>query len=263
MAKILLFIFSFFISSFIFSNEIPLEDLTQNDVKDITSEISSNFIHTSVSSTKSLGAVFGFELGIAAGVTSADKIDALIKRADPTADEIGRIPHAFLFGKVSIPLGFSFDMSYLPDLEIDGISLGSKGLGVSYDFNSILTLPFHLGAKLTYTQTDFEFETRDPNTNALINGKFSGKTTGIYAYVSKQLLIVEPYIGLGVVKTDGDLSADVSLFEYTTATKVNSEESSSHLIIGGNFNLILLNLGLEYSRLFDTDRVTAKFNIGF
>ena len=78
---------------------------------------------------------------------------------------------------------------------------------------------------------------------------------------SKDLVIVEPYIGIGLIESDSDLAASASIFNFTTNTSASAKESSLHLTVGLEVNLLILKAGLEYNRAFDVDRLSAK--VGF
>ena len=89
--------------------------------------------------------------------------------------------------------------------------------------------------------------------------------------VACMLAAVGASLGLGqwalgattVTKTAGTGSTTVFNTAYTASQSANEKKSSTLLILGSDANLGLVKFGLEYSRLFDTGRLTGKFSFYF
>jgi len=246
-----------------FAKNIPLEDLSKQDFEDLLGEFSANFNHSTVTSASKLGMIFGFQFGVVGGLTKSDKIDELMKEADSNSNGVSSIPTAALIGKVTAPFGVGAEVSFVPSFDIQGLKMKNLGLALTYDIGSVLKIPVGLGIKATYTKTDIEFETKDPSTGADIDAVFSGNVKGLTLFAGRKFIIVEPYVGLGIVKADGDLSADTSLFSYSSNRKETAKKSSAHVVVGANLNLLALKLGVEYSNLLGTSKVLGKLNFGF
>ena len=127
-----------------------------------------------------------------------------------------------------------------------------------------IDLPVDLAIKLHTTKSEFEFESVVSSVNTKY--KFDNTVMGLTAFVSKDLIFAEPYVGLGVVNGEGELSASgTAVFDpsYTSAVSASKKTSSTLLLIGSDFKLLVLKLGVEYARLFDTDRYSAKLSFFF
>ncbi len=250
-------------TNFAYSQTIPLENIDQQDLESIVQDFSANFHHTSVSSAASLGAIFGFEVGLILGTTTSDKLNDIAQAVDPGTESVDSIPHAGLTLRVSVPLGFTGELTMIPGIDVDDFELDTRSIAIAWDSSMFLNWPITLGFKYVLSDTNMKFTTEVSNVPA--NAEYDSDTSGLYVYLSKSFIIVEPYIGLGAVKGDGTLSASASIFDgaFTSATSASADETSTHFILGANVDLLFLNLGLEYGRLFDTSKISAKISFGF
>ena len=97
-----------------YASDIELDNLSQQDVDDISEEFSANFVHSTVSGASTMGSIFGFEVGIVGRVSDASKIGALVKEQDANSD-VSSLYDAGLMAQVSIPFGITAEMVYLPE----------------------------------------------------------------------------------------------------------------------------------------------------
>ena len=91
-----------------------LQDIKEEDFNKITKEFAANFVHTTVTPPNSLGALFGFEVGIIGGVTRAKNIETISKSISSSSN-LKYLPHAGIMGQVTIPFGISFEGSFFPE----------------------------------------------------------------------------------------------------------------------------------------------------
>lgn len=261
--KILTTLFAFLVSPLVSAQDFQFPTLTKQELEKSSKEFLTNFTHTSVSGASSLGSIWGFEVGILGGITDAPETGKLIRKADPDSD-IDSLPHAGLLGRVTVPFGLTFEASLIPKIKMDDAEFSQMSLAAQWNFFSF---PFiDLAAKAHYSKGSLEFnQTIDSDADGQVN--YDHNTFGIMAMASANALIVEPYAGLGFVTGDSEMDFTASsgndLFDFTSERSASVEETSSHIVLGAEVSLLILNFGLEYSRMFDTSRYTGKLSLSF
>lgn len=245
------------------ANDFRFPTITQDDLTNMSEEFMGNFTHTSVSGASALGAIFGFEVGILGGVTSASEIETIMKRANSSFD-LGYLPHAGLMGRVTIPLGLTFELNLFPTIKTSSAEFGQYSGAVQWDFFSFPLI--NLAGKVHYSKGNFKLnQAIGTDTTGAID--YDHSVYGAQILASVNALIIEPYAGIGLARGESDLafsaSAGNNLFSFTDARSASVSKTSVHLLAGANINLLLLNFGLEYANVFGTSRYTGKFTIGF
>lgn len=255
-----------------YASDIELDNLSQQDVDDISEEFSANFVHSTVSGASTMGSIFGFEVGIVGRVSDASKIGALVKEQDANSD-VSSLYDAGLMAQVSIPFGITAEMVYLPELELSGLSVNRTSFGAKWTItDGLLVLPFNLAVRAHYSTSDLSYSdvinnasTGGNNVNADIG--IESKSYGANVTASLDLLMVEPYAGIGYVSSDTDINVNASggadIFSYTSAQSASSSSSGLHYFVGAQANLLIFKLAAEYSNVYGIDRVTGKIAFGF
>ncbi|MCB0383920.1 MAG: hypothetical protein KDD43_00905 [Bdellovibrionales bacterium] len=255
-----------------FGQDLDFDDIDKADLEKIIGDLSANFAHTTVSGASALGAVFGFEFGLIGGMTSTPGIDKLVKETDPNADSAA-LPHAGLLVQFSVPMGVTVEANLIPSFGSDDFKFSNTGIGVKWTMtDSILSLPFNLALKGNITKTELTFKTVINNAstgNIPVDSKleFSNTSMGLAAVISKNILFFEPYFGFGFINSDGDLKVDGTgtIFDttLTTGKSAGAKNSGTHMFLGADLDLFILKLGLEYSKIIDADRYSAKLAFSF
>lgn len=256
--------------------EIPtLNNIEQQDVKDVGKEFSANFAHTSVTGANALGAIFGFELGLLAGITETPRLQELVKRVDSTT-VIENIPHAGLLGMISIPFGVTAELVLLPQKTIADISFKNTSAAIKWTFSDILlpkipllslALKLHTDSNtLSYSQT-----INNSSTVGDVHSKisFENSTFGYQFIAGLNLFIVRPYIGFGKISAETDLNisanggATIFSPSFSTGQSASAKSSGDHFLAGATIDLLLLHIGFETSRVLGKDRYSFKLTAGF
>lgn len=241
---------------------LAFDQLTDGQTKSIIKEFSANFTQTSVSGASPLGDVFGFEIGVIAGMTKTDDINTLAKSADPSLN-VDKIPHASLVALVTVPFGVTLEANLVPEVGNDDFKFSNMGLGAKWSLtSSVLELPLSLAIKAHYMKTKLKFKQTVSSVDA--NVDFDDMVTGAMLLVSKKFAFVEPYIGYGMVSGNGDFDVQgTTQFFQSGVTNYSSKESGSHLVVGAELGLLFLKIGAEYAQLFGTSRYSAKVALSF
>lgn len=246
-------------------------NLTQSDFDNAIRELSGNSTYHSVTGAASLGTLFGVEVGFIGGLTSSAEIDKLSKQVDPNAS-MGQLPHASLLAAVSVPMGFTVEALLFPSISVGEIKYQQFGGSLKWTSGSILMLPFNLAARAFFTKNEMSFgqtlnNASTGNVPVAVDVKQENSQFGVQLLASPNLPIIEPYIGIGTVSAKGSLAVSGAttgtIFGFTSAQKAESSPTSTQFILGLNANLLLLNLGIEYNRVFATDSYNLKLGFRF
>src|SRR3954465_12082779 len=115
---------------------IPLQNVTEDDLKSVVGDLSTNFLHTSVSGAGTLGHLFGFEVGLVAGQTATPHINTVAHKADPSVDA-GKVPNAALLGVLTVPLGITGEVMLLPKSGGDDFKVRTLGLAAKWTITEL------------------------------------------------------------------------------------------------------------------------------
>ncbi|MCO4795245.1 MAG: hypothetical protein KC493_16120 [Bacteriovoracaceae bacterium] len=243
------------------------DDVTQTDLDNISKEFAANFVHRPIAPASSLGAIFGFEVGLVAGLTDASKIGEITKRTDPTeSDPLDKLIHAGVLGSVSVPFGITGEVILLPEQNLGDVDISNFSLGIKWTLDSILPIPFvDVAIRGHYSSGELSFS----DTVDAVNTKVSleNTTTGVTLLASAGLMIIEPFVGVGYVTRESTLAATgaAQIFDttFTTAKSSTVDGSSAQIIVGAQLNLLFMKVGAQYESVFDTSVTSAKLTFGF
>lgn len=249
---------------------VPLQNLTEDDFKKIASDMSANFLHTSVSGAGTLGSIWGFEIGVVGGQTSTPNLNEVAQRSDTTGSaDASKLYHGQLLGVLTVPAGFTVEAGFLPKVGKDSFKFDTMSLAVKWTVNEIALpdLPVSLAAKLGVTKSNLSFTQTVPPATSPTDFKFSDTEYMFAAFVSKDLGIFEPFAAFGMVSATADLSASgaTTVFSttYTTDQSASVKRSGTLFTVGTEVKLLAVKLGAEYSSLFGTSRMSGKLSMYF
>lgn len=252
-----------------------LQDIDQSDLDNITREVSANFTHTTVAPAKALGKYLGLELGAFGGATHSPQLGNLVHEVAPKSD-LGKIYHGGLLGMLSIPLGFTLEYTTLPVRRLNDIEVKSHSGAIRWTLTHYFDkLPVHLAVKGHFSNSKFSYQQRIQNTSTAnipvdANIVFDNEVRGGSAILSAHLFFLEPYVGGGVVQGDSSAFINASLSSATifapgmstlNTQHAKSKVKGSHLFGGLHLDFWFVHMGLEYSRILGTDKVTGKFSL--
>ncbi|MEM7647249.1 MAG: DUF6588 family protein, partial [Pseudomonadota bacterium] len=249
-----------FFSNIGYAQAPTFDNISDAQLETIVKEFSANFIHTSVTPPTSLGKVFGVEASLIAGVTESPGIQEISRSVDPNSD-IEYIPHAWILGGVSVPYGVSVELNILPEFDVEGLKMSHTSVGLKWSITDqfFKSLPFDWALRTSYTRSEISFNQTVSNANfpatSDVSVSYENTMIGADSFFGIDFGIVEPYFGIGVVDTDGQLAGSsttgtpYSLFDDTTSQEKSSKQTTSRLTLGCQFHLAAFNIGLEYSNV--------------
>ncbi|MCB0408027.1 MAG: hypothetical protein KDD34_07485 [Bdellovibrionales bacterium] len=255
-------------SSCVWAQDIQFDNIDKKDMENIVSDFTGVFTHTSVSGAAPLGSLFGFEVGLVLSGSKAEKIEKLVKEQDPNAD-IPILPSGGVLGIITVPLGFTFEALIIPEIGDSNFKFQNMSAAAKWSpTETVLSfLPLSIAIKGHLTKTDLTFKQPDPVTSSVeVNSTFKNTITGIQLIASKNLVIAEPYVGIGYIHGDGELSvAGNSIFDpsVTSGTSASATASGAQFFGGAEFKLLIFKLAAEYSHHLDIDRYSFKASAFF
>ncbi len=255
----------FLLSSVKAYSAITLNNLTQDDVNNISKEFASNFTHTIVAPASSYGKIFGFEAGLVGGATKTPNIQKTAKKFDASSN-VSVIPSGGVVAGVSIPLGITGELNLVPKITTSDVTFQNASVALKWTCTALIPdAPFDLAIRVHGGSSKLSYYSVINNINTQTSWK--NKTTGYNVELSKKLLFIEPYVGMGQVSATTDIgvnsSTNQSIFTFTTANKFSASNSGSHIYGGLNLNLFILKIGAEYSRIMGATKAMAKLSLYF
>lgn len=245
---------------------ITLQNIDRDDYNKLVSDFSANSQHSSVSGASSLGEIFGFEVGVVGGSTATPEINRLAKEQDASAN-IGRLYHAAIFGAVSVPFGITIDAGLVPKVGSADFKYNTYALGAKWTFSQLLgDLPVSLAAKAQVAKANVEFKSAPGGVDT--HFEFNNTVTTVLLLVSKDLGLLEPYFAFGSATATGRMTVNGSgsVFsdsDYAASQTASAKRNSIQYMVGTEVKLGVFKLGVEYNRLFSTNRFTGKFTFYF
>ncbi len=244
-----------------------LDNITADDFDKISEEFSANFVHRPVSPASPLGTVFGFEVGLIAGLTDAPEIANISRRENPTeADPFDQIAHAGLYASVSVPFGLTGELILLPETELGDVSISHTSMGLKWTFGNLLGIPvIDMAVRGHFSSSELSYS--DTIDSVATSISLDNTTYGVNLLVSGNLLLVEPFAGVGIVTRDTELSASGSaqIFDttYTTAQSQSIDGTSAQVFAGVQANLLIAKVAAQYENVFGTSVTSVKLTFGF
>ena len=246
-------------SSNAWSYNLEFQNLSQADIEKIAGDFSANFAHTSVSGASSLGDLWGFEIGAIGSYTTTNEIDAIIKREGINANA-DLLANGALLGRVSVPMGLTFEISGIPTVGNDSFEFSNYGGAVMWTLPQ--PLPLELAVKGHYTKTSVTYF--QPVNFVDTEVKYENSVAGLDLIASKSFLVVEPYVGIGYIKADGDftVTGTSTIFNFTASQTASADDTGIEFFAGLEFSFFA-KIALQYANRFGENCYTAKVSIGF
>ncbi|MAE74995.1 MAG: hypothetical protein CL675_12950 [Bdellovibrionaceae bacterium] len=249
-----------------------LDSINESDLEDVVHDFSAVFSHSPLSSAAPLGSVFGIEAALVGGLVSTPNLERLTKENDPTSD-FDQVPYLSLVGQVSLPFGITGEISFLPEVDAEDFTFKTMGLAAKWTLTETLLagFPIDLAIRVHGTQSDLSYSQiiNNASTSGAVTStiEYSNTIYGAQLVLSKNLLVVEPYVGVGFLNASGELgvNGEGSIFDtsYTTASQADADVSGLEYFGGMEVNLLLIRGVVQYSRVFDADKIALKLAFGF
>lgn len=260
-----LIVFSFLLSLPAFA-QVQINDLSKDDVEDVTKEFGANFAHTAVAAPETDG-IWGVEVGVIAGQTKSPNFSDVVDASGGDGKDFKSIYHAGLMARAHFPWELFAEVTFLPEQEFDDVKIKSQSFSVGWNAGAFFNLPLDLAVGVDRGTGELNFsQDQDLSTNPVTpqaKVKFETTTTVMWLGVSKTFWFVTPYAKLGSANIDGELNANASVLGFGNGQKEEVDLSGKFMAVGANVELGLLKLGVEASQVHDVRRATAKLSLDF
>ncbi len=260
-------------STNLFADSAPkLDQLSQDDVTAISKEFASNFTHTILAPASSLGKIWGFELGIMGGMTKTPEINRVSKKISANSD-VDSMPTAGIISSLTLPYGINAELNIIPKIKASDVSLENISYAIKWEMSRLISnSPVDVAIRVHGNTGELEYKsiinnasTSNQNVNATTTWKNS--STGYNLEISKKLLFIEPYVGIGRVSAETDLnvtgSSNISIFTFSNSSSYKASNSGSHYFVGLNLNLLFIKIGAEYNHIMGNKKTVAKLTLYF
>ncbi len=249
-----------------------LDNLSQEDLEEVSNEIAANFSHTAVAAPETNG-LWGIEVGLVGGTTNSSKLKKLINEAGGNGKDYGRIPHAGLMARVHIPFDFFAELSFIPESEVEDMDIQNGTMAVGWNVGRFFDWPLDVALGVQGSASELSFKqtlnnASTGNTDVDADVSFKSKTSSAWIGVSKTFLFVTPYAKIGSFKSESDVEVDTAsgngdIFSFTNQQKEDSSATGTFTAVGVNVQLLLFRLGVELSRSADVGRASGKLALSF
>ena len=258
-----------------FAASLNFNNLSQSDFNNIAREFSANDNLNDVMPASSLGAVFGLELSVGAGLTKSPNTNASVQSSSPGTDA-SKLPHASILGAVSFPMGITGEFSLLPTEKLNGMKAQQFGGALKWTITDIFmqNLPLNIAVRGFITDSQYSFDNTINNSSTSFQPvkttlSYTGQVSGYHLLVSPKFpfKLIEPYVGYGMAFERGSIAMNGStagvLFSDSSSQSGSASDRSTELLVGINAKLAYFVIGAEYVRCFSTDTYSAKLGFRF
>ena len=250
---------------------IELDNLSQKDVDNVSTEFAGNFSHTAVAAPETDG-MWGVEVGVIAGTTGSPKLKKVIDGAGGQGKDFKTLYHAGLAARAHFPGDLFIEGSLLPERKISDVAVAASSLGLGWNAGAFFGLPVDLAIGAQRSTHDIEFKQIIQNAstgNVPVNSKISldGTTNVYWVGASKTLLFITPYVKIGMASQESDLKVNGqgTIFNtaFTSSQKAKGENDGSYFVAGANLQLAFFKLGFEWGQTMGVKRASGKISLDF
>lgn len=256
--KKFLILFSFILTYSSFAAGPQLDNISKDDVENLSKEFGGNFSHTVVAAPETSG-LFGIEVGVVAGQTSAPKFKDLITESGGSGSDFDSLYYAGLAARAHFPFEIFVEANILPEQEISDITISNTSYGVGWNFGGFFNFPLDVAIGADRAGSEISFKQTTP-VNATVT--LETTTTNYWIGASKSFFIFTPYFKVGASSIDGDLKATADIFDGVK-TSESAQTTGGYFALGTHVNLLILKIGLEYSQVQDVQRIAGKLTFSF
>lgn len=238
------------------------DNLSKDDVEDVSVEFGGNFAHTAVAAPETDG-VWGIEVGAVGGKTQSPNFSDVVKASGGDGSDFKSIYHAALMARAHFPFDLFVEASYLPEQDISDVKIKSSSFGLGWNVGRFVNWPLDVAIGADFSKGNVKFHQEAQGSAPESDIELETKTTVYWLGVSKTFAFVTPYAKIGTSRIESDLDATAAIFGYTSATKESVNLSGNFLAVGANLQFFFIKLGVEGSQIQDARRISGKLSFDF
>jgi hypothetical protein len=246
-----------------FAGIFNLPQLDTSMADPIFRTLASGLAFKPVEPASDLGKYFGFYMGVAAGGSDLSAVSSIFQ-----SQLMGYMPMGDLQLGAGGPLGITAEAGILPGMSYSGTTFNRYSGALKWTLtHSVLSyLPINIAVRVGFSNSNLNYSQTLQNANLDVSYKTSIVSGNLV--ISKSLLFLEPYVGIGVVSHDSTLSAtgEASLFgnTFTAGTEsLRSTGSSPWYQAGLMVKVFVLGVAAEYDNIFGLSSYNGKVSLRF
>lgn len=211
------------------------------------------------------GKIWGLGLGLAFNATSSGDVNAVLA-AHGNSQGIAAVPMGDVVLVVQGPLGIGAEVGFLPRMSIGGFSAKRTAFNLKWSFTDLFLrelTPFDAAVRVGFGRNEFSYSQTVSGVQDRV--EFDSKAFRLELAVSRKVLFLEPYLGLGLLRTSSTLAntAAVTLYNFTSASSYDYAKSSFVANLGAEARLVFLTFGAQVEWAFGETNVAAKLGFKF
>jgi len=193
------------------------------------------------------------------------------------SENINFIPSAFIQASVGLIKGIELKARFLPRIETDDVEAGLFGVGLQYDFTSLLPadkiIPVAISGLVAYTNLDATYDFSDSSIVSGSDQRLENSTTTwlFQAIASTRLPVFNVYGGIGYINGNSDTDLR-GTFDVTSGAiagttlvdplSIENRVSGLRGTVGFKLKLGFFRLNADYT-LAEFDNLSVGINFGF
>lgn len=244
-----------------FAEGPQFDNLSKDDVEDVSREFGANFSHTAVAAPETPG-LWGVEVGIIGGVTDSPEFKDTVEKSGGDGKDFESIYHGGAMARVHFPFELFAEMTYLPEIKVEDVKADNTSFAVGWNFGRFFNLPLDIAIGANRANGNVSFKQEVGGVPA--NVELETTSTAYWLGVSKRFFgILTPYAKIGSSQIEGELNSTASILGYTSAEKEDVSLSGAYYAAGLNVELLFIRLGAEFSQTQDVQKLTGKLSFSF
>lgn len=253
-----------------------LNNLSQSEVDGVSRDFTALLSHTTVSPASGLMKKKGFEIGLIAGTSSIPNIQRGLAARAPGEVTPSKMPNAGLVGLFAFAKNLTLEVKIIPEISSETMYLGSQSAALKFTFHDWFEDPAWVTAlrlQLTNAYIKNQQKITESVTGTEVDGqtKFTSLSYGAamllgYRKVLDETFLLEPFIGGGVIRSTSkyEIFADVPTQMFSAGgNAMTSTGTGLMFMLGCQVHAFYSKFGIEYSRVYDSDRMTFKLSFGY
>lgn len=237
---------------------LPTLDTTMTDP--IFKNLAGAFILRPVEPASDLGRIFGLSVGVGLSLIDQSSLSSVFTGAGTY------LPSGDIQLGLGLPMGITFEAGVLPNVSLNGTAIGRYAGAIKWTLTRTLLamLPFDMGIRASYTNSNLSYsQSLSP---ATVSVTYNSSVLGTQLLISKSLVFLEPFFGIGLVNHSSTLSGtgSANLFGSTFQAGTQSMSGSAlstWLQAGVLVKVLIFGIAAEYDSMYGFSSYSGKVSI--
>jgi hypothetical protein len=241
-----------------------LSNLDSDQVDAVFKDFGTSFVFRPLEPASEYGKITGFSFGVIGTLSSSSDIRNNISGTSG----LSYMPNAQIYLGMQLPKGFAVEFGFFPSLTIGGFKGHSVGGDVKWTLNDSKMggrMPFNLAIRAMYTASGLSYGQTVSGVSDTIT--YSASNYGGNLSISKKILFIEPYVGIGYVGTNNTLSNTGTVTLYQQSVSLTDSFSDSNggtwFYAGVQVWFLVPAVTVEYDNMYGVGAGSVKVSFKF